>query len=179
MTTICKGEIIVHLNVSLALTIIAAAHICSAVAGPLPKRTVDAGCEQSRSHSGEYPRDNLRSGLGPILVRPPASYTNTLKRKQIDQYHYKDKKLSSYEEDHFIPLELGGHPRDPRNLWPQQYHIACGARIKDVIESKLKYMVCHDEMTLADARGAIATDWVAAYKEHIHPEGCPALEPDQ
>ena len=78
-----------------------------------------------------------------------------------------------------IPLELGGHPRDPRNLWLQQYHIACGARIKDVIESKLRYMVCHGEMTLAEARGAIATDWVAAYKEHIHPEGCPALEPNQ
>jgi hypothetical protein len=24
-----------------------------------------------------------------------------------------------YEEDHLISLELGGAPRDPKNLWPQ------------------------------------------------------------
>jgi hypothetical protein len=178
MTTICEGEIIVHLNVSLALTIIAAAHICSAVAGSLPNAQLTPGVNNP-AVTEENIQETICVQGWTHTVRPPVSYTNALKRKQIDQYHYKDKNLGSYEEDHFIPLELGGHPRDPRNLWPQQYHIACGARIKDVIESKLKYLVCHGEMTLAEARGAISTDWVAAYKEHIHPEGCPALEPNQ
>jgi hypothetical protein len=29
--------------------------------------------------------------------------------------------LSAFQEDHLISLELGGHPTDPRNLWPQPY----------------------------------------------------------
>src|ERR1043166_8043313 len=49
-------------------------------------------------------------------IRPPTSYTNGLKMQQIGYYGYKDKRLVSYEEDHIISLQLGGHPTDPRNL---------------------------------------------------------------
>lgn len=28
--------------------------------------------------------------------------------------------ISTYEEDHLIPLELGGAPSDVRNLWPER-----------------------------------------------------------
>ena len=28
---------------------------------------------------------------------------------------------SDYQEDHLVSLELGGHPTDPRNLWPEPY----------------------------------------------------------
>jgi len=27
--------------------------------------------------------------------------------------------IKAHEEDHLIPLELGGDPRDLRNLWPE------------------------------------------------------------
>ena len=54
-------------------------------------------------------------------VRPPASYTNNLKKEGITQYGYDDSKLADYEEDHFIPLEIGGNPKDPGNLWPEPY----------------------------------------------------------
>jgi hypothetical protein len=40
-------------------------------------------------------------------------------------------------------------------------------------------MVCHGEITLLDTQQAIATDWVAAYKEHVNEDGCPELEPNQ
>jgi hypothetical protein len=42
--------------------------------------------------------------LGRRPVRPPESYTGKLKRQQIAEYGYRDKKLGDYEEDHLIPL---------------------------------------------------------------------------
>ena len=74
-------------------------------------------------------------------IRPPTKYTNDLKVQQIKEYGYKDKKTSSYEEDHLISLQLGGHPTDAKNLWPQPYNQQCGARIKDVVETRLKRLV--------------------------------------
>jgi hypothetical protein len=56
-------------------------------------------------------------------VRPSTSYTNALKRTQITEYGYTDTNLADYEEDHLIPLELGGHPSDPRNLWPEPWAV--------------------------------------------------------
>jgi hypothetical protein len=52
-------------------------------------------------------------------IRPPATYTTVLKRQQLA--HATDQTPAHYEEDHFISLELGGHPRDPRNLWPERW----------------------------------------------------------
>ena len=51
-------------------------------------------------------------------IRPPVSYTNALKIKQMVLYE-ETGSPSEYEEDHFIPLELGGAPRNPKNLWPE------------------------------------------------------------
>jgi hypothetical protein len=45
-------------------------------------------------------------------IRPPASYTNALKKKQIVEYGYSDTSMHDYEEDHLIPLTVGGNPRD-------------------------------------------------------------------
>jgi hypothetical protein len=51
-------------------------------------------------------------------VRPPRSYTNALKAQGVIDYGYSDTNLADYEEDHLVPLELGGAPRDPGNLGP-------------------------------------------------------------
>ena len=75
-------------------------------------------------------------------IRPSSSYTNKLKKEQIEEYGYTDKTMSHYEEDHLISLQLGGHPTDRKNLWPQPYNTRCGARIKDVLETRLKRNVC-------------------------------------
>ena len=106
-------------------------------------------------------------------IRPGTSYTNGLKRQQIVQYGYADKRLKSYEEDHLISLQLGGHPTDPRNLWPEAYTGPCGARRKDVIETKLKRLVCSGKITLAEAQQAIASNWVVAYNYYVRPLNCP------
>jgi hypothetical protein len=56
---------------------------------------------------------------------------------------------SDYQEDHLISLELGGHPTDPRNLWPEPYPRAAQV---DVIENELNGKVCSGELTLAEAQ---------------------------
>jgi hypothetical protein len=59
---------------------------------------------------------------------------------------------SDYEEDHFIPLELGGAPKNPKNLWPEPH---AQSRKSDPLENKLKRQVCKHLMTLRKARAAI------------------------
>jgi hypothetical protein len=59
-----------------------------------------------------------------------------------------------YEEDHFVSLELGGDPRNPKNLWPEPYKPTPGAREKDWVETFLKDQVCNGAMTVQDAQRA-------------------------
>ena len=92
-------------------------------------------------------------------VRPPAGYTHDLKVRQIRDYGYADTNLASYEEDHLISLELGGHPTDPKNLWPQPRSGDHPASQKDQIENLLRARVCSGAMTLAAAQAAIASNW--------------------
>ena len=81
-------------------------------------------------------------------IRPPTSYTNALKQKQMREYGVGGS-LSDYQEDHLISLELGGHPTDPRNLWPEPYPRASEV---DSIENDLNDKVCAGELSLDDAQ---------------------------
>src|SRR5438128_948993 len=55
-------------------------------------------------------------------IRPDSSYTDGLKRRQLQSVRYqRDRNPAHFEEDHFIPLELGGHPSDEKNLWPEMW----------------------------------------------------------
>jgi len=92
-------------------------------------------------------------------VRPPVSVTNRLKAEQMPRYG-ETGPASSVEEDHLIPLELGGSPTDPANLWPEPYAGARGAKAKDAAENSLNRAVCGGRMKLADAQAAIRRDWV-------------------
>lgn len=81
-------------------------------------------------------------------VRPPVSYTNALKAKQMREYA-EPGPLSGYQEDHLISLELGGHPTDPRNLWPEPYPRASQV---DQIENELNAQVCDGSLSLPEAQ---------------------------
>ena len=81
-------------------------------------------------------------------VRPPTSYTDSLKRRQMRAYRLTGP-ASGFQEDHLISLELGGHPTDPRNLWPEPYPRA--TRV-DAIENELNAEVCDGSLTLAEAQ---------------------------
>ncbi len=82
-------------------------------------------------------------------IRPPTSYTNDLKAKQMREYRVAGSP-SDYQEDHLISLELGGHPTDPRNLWPEPYPRASEV---DSIENELNAKVCAGELSLDEAQG--------------------------
>jgi hypothetical protein len=81
-------------------------------------------------------------------VRPPVSYTNDLKLRQMAQYG-EHGSPRAYQEDHLISLELGGNPTDPRNLWPEPYPRAAAV---DKIENELNAAVCDGKLSLADAQ---------------------------
>ena len=81
-------------------------------------------------------------------IRPPVSYTNALKRKQMRQYG-ETGSMSDYQEDHLISLEMGGSPTDPRNLWPEPYPRASQM---DQIENQLNSEICDGQLTLAQAQ---------------------------
>lgn len=101
-------------------------------------------------------------------IRPPVSYTNRLKAQQMAAYGFPPgTDPRSVEEDHLISLELGGHPTDPHNLWPEAWAGEWGAHRKDVIETKLKRLVCSDVISLDAAQTAIRTNWIAAYRVYV------------
>jgi len=103
-------------------------------------------------------------------IRPPASYTTGLKIRQLRQYGWSDQNPADYEEDHLISLEIGGHPRDPNNLWPEPWEnkgarlaaTGTGAESKDVVENRCHRAVCSGQISLAEAQQEIATDWRTA-----------------
>jgi hypothetical protein len=77
-------------------------------------------------------------------VRPPVSYTNKLKLNRCPLYH-ENGSPSDYEEDHLVPLELGGAPRDEHNLWPEPHSQSSKS---DPLETALKHKVCGHPPTL-------------------------------
>lgn len=89
-------------------------------------------------------------------VRPPSTYTSRLKRAQLARLGYADKDPRHYEEDHLVPLALGGAPRDPRNLWPEPWP---SARVKDSDERDLHRKVCAGTLTLARAQALMLQAW--------------------
>ena len=141
------------------------------------------------------------------LIRPPAEYTSRLKRKQLREYgdtvHQARAQLinpntgkvdttrcvahsdnpACYEEDHLIPLEDGGHPTDPRNLFPEPYNthvggVIMGAHQKDVVEGFIHDEICYGipnskknsyipataSVTLKRGQEILAGDWYACYE---------------
>ena len=100
-------------------------------------------------------------------IRPSTYYTNKLKIKQMNEYGYADKNPKNYEEDHLVPLSIGGHPTDPRNLWPQPRLISDGATKKDVFERWAHRAVCKGLVDLPTIQNYFANDWLAGYNRYI------------
>lgn len=158
--------------ISIFLSLIIVVVLASAtLAGDLPDPAMTPGWANPEVTQETIDKTICVSGYT-AKNRPPTSYTNKIKREQITAYGYTDTDLSHYEEDHLISLQLGGDPKDPRNLWPQPYAGSCGARVKDKIEGKLKRLLCAGKITLKEAQDAIASDWIAAYKKYYDAAGC-------
>src|ERR1700730_16865578 len=82
----------------------------------LPIRALTPGLTDPRVTQNNIKTTICVSGYT-ATVRPPVSYTNQLKADQLKdpKYHDADHTMAHYEEDHLIPLELGGRPTDPKN----------------------------------------------------------------
>jgi hypothetical protein len=140
---------------------------CRAHAG-LPDRACTPGARDPRVKQGNIATTICRKGYT-ATVRPPSSYTTKLKKEQLAAYgYYAGTKLSGYEEDHLVSLELGGDPRDPKNLWPEAYSPKPGARQKDTVEGYLHRQVCDGKITLALAQRREERNWVNVYQQ-LHP----------
>lgn len=92
-------------------------------------------------------------------IRPPVSYTNKLKRDQLGP----GEDLTMYEEDHRMPLEMGGHPTDKANLSPERYPEAYA---KDHAENQGKADICSHKVTLAQAQTTFIQNWLANYPNY-------------
>ena len=100
-------------------------------------------------------------------IRPPAHFTNKLKKRQMREYGYADRNPKHYEEDHLIALSIGGASDDSRNLWPEPRNSEWNAKKKDRLEFVLYKMVCNQEISLAEAQHEMATNWIEAWKRYV------------
>jgi hypothetical protein len=93
-------------------------------------------------------------------VRPPSSYTSSLKVEQLAEFGYADQSPRDYEEDHRVPLELGGAPRDTSNLSPER---GASPNPKDSAENSARADVCAGRVTLQQEQVAFVAQWLAPY----------------
>jgi hypothetical protein len=96
-------------------------------------------------------------------VRPPESFTEPLKLAQMRAYGLPGSP-SDYEEDHLVPLSIGGAPRDPRNLWPEPRTGPNNAEQKDQLETWAARMACAGRIPLGRVQHGMASDWPALYR---------------
>jgi hypothetical protein len=97
-------------------------------------------------------------------IRPPTSYTTPLEIKLMKSYGFTgDRK--DFELDHLISLQLGGSPKDVKNLWPEPYLTEFNAHTKDRFENYLHKQICNGSMSLSEAQEQIATDWKTNCKQ--------------
>jgi hypothetical protein len=138
-----------------------------------PVFAAEPGDLPDATHPGWLNSDVTQATIGQTIcvpgysrsIRPLPAYTSGLKAKQLRDLGASDQNPRDYEEDHLIPLSLGGHPRDPRNLWPEHWDGPAGAHVKDRLEFKLYKMVCAGQVPLATAQQAIAANWIDAYRQ--------------
>jgi hypothetical protein len=92
--------------------------------------------------------------------------TESMRREVFRAYHVPYAEHGKYEVDHLISRELGGAD-DVKNLWPQPWAGPYGAHEKDRLENALHRLVCANKLGIVEARRAVVTDWVAAYKKYV------------
>jgi hypothetical protein len=104
-------------------------------------------------------------------VRPPVSYTEALKRQQLQEFaslHPGDPNwtLRGTEEDHRLPLVLGGSPKDKHNLSPEE---GASPNPKDQDESTINRQVCSGHLTLAQGQAQLVAKWLGGWPTYKQP----------
>lgn len=117
----------------------------------------DARCTPGAIRAGVSLSAICRRGYS-RSVRPPESYTEPLKLRQMRAYGLSGRP-SAYEEDHLVPLSIGGAPTDPVNLWPEPRRGSYNADEKDHLETWVARMACARQIPLALLQHQMASDW--------------------
>ena len=132
---------------------------CHIVNGGLP----DPECTPGATNPS-VTQDNIKNTICvpgyTKTIRPTVSYTLPLKIKLMKSYGFTDSR-SNYEFDHLIPLAVGGHPTDVKNLFPEPGYGQYNFHVKDRLENYLHRAVCNGSIRLSEAQKEIATDWIA------------------
>jgi hypothetical protein len=100
-------------------------------------------------------------------VRPSTSYTNGVKAKLLRETGRPPTAAADFELDHRVPLGLGGHPRNLKNLELQSWEGEEGAKRKDRLERRLQVLVCADKVSIKTAQRAIYFDWKSAFRVYV------------
>jgi hypothetical protein len=125
------------------------------IRGVLPDPSCTPGVINPKVTQANIKTTICKSGYT-TTIRPPTSYTTNLKLAQISLYGYTDKNPSDYEEDHLISLEIGGSPKDPKNLWPEPHSSSFA---KDKVENLVRKRICSGMISLHQGQQMIAHNW--------------------
>ncbi|MFD9126578.1 hypothetical protein [Kitasatospora sp. NPDC059571] len=133
---------------------------------PLPDPVCTPGATSPAVTQATLAQTICKTGGYTSTIRPPVNITNKEKTGNAASYGYTGP-MGDAEYDHLISLQLGGDPNDPRNLWvepPSPGHVAGKGpnNPKDSVETHLHTAICKNQVTLAAAQQAIATDWTTA-----------------
>jgi len=134
------------------------------VHGWLPDPTCTPGAFNPAVTAATLGQTVCRAGWT-ATIRPPVGYTETLKRQQLAAYRLAGP-IGTYVEDHAVPLEAGGDPTSPANLWPENRRESL---VKDQVEAAVNRAICQGRVSLADGQHLIASDWTAAYRRFVGP----------
>ncbi|MEY4748908.1 MAG: hypothetical protein RIQ60_1122 [Pseudomonadota bacterium] len=119
------------------------------------------------------PQPGGKPGLSWIqLQTPTASYLLPTKSRQFYALSPEQLKADSavvghevtiadYEMDHIWPIEVGGHPYEPKNLRLLLAQGPSGARAKGTVVKKVHTRLCAGSITLEQAAACFKGDWTS------------------
>jgi hypothetical protein len=91
----------------------------------------------------------------------------SLKDSVYKRYGITEHVTGQMEIDHLIPLCAGGS-NSIKNLWPESYLTQpWNAHKKDVLELRLRRLICTGHISVLEAQQAIAKNWIEVYKKYV------------
>ncbi|HZR39747.1 MAG TPA: HNH endonuclease [Ktedonobacteraceae bacterium] len=118
----------------------------------------DSACTPGAIFASATVQEICTSGYASSVRNVPYSEADDV-YAEYGIYHHS---YGQYEDDHLVPLELGGS-NDIANLWPEAASPTPGFHQKDEVENYLHDQVCSGALALKDAQQEIATNWLAVY----------------
>lgn len=140
-------------------------------AGVVPDPTITPGEVASTDET-----DVCSVASGSYSKRHRLSQNPQTKHQVLDRYGVEWTSRALYEDDHDVPLALGGSD-SVANRWPQPRYGEWNAHLKDELETRAWEMVCHEHrLSLHDAQALFLapSDWRASYCQVIGGSPCPA-----